>query len=260
MSNLVLTDFSEGIRTLTLNAPEVRNAYNDEMAISLTNHILADADNPEIRAVILQGAGGHFSAGANLKQQKTLPTPEYMGKHIAEILNPLILAIRNSPKIFIAKIDGNAVGAGLGWALACDLIYASEKASLSAIFSRIGLSPDAGVSWFLCERLGYHKAMELMANARMISGKEAFEMGLVNGVFPDEILDEEVQMIAQNIARGPSVALSGIKANLRAASQQQLLAVLNQERESQMKNAAGSDFLEGVMAFIQKRKANFKGK
>ena len=260
MSKSVLTDFSEGIRTLTLNAPEVRNAYDDEMATSLTEHILADAENPEIRAVILQGAGGHFSAGANLKQQKGLPTPEHMGQHIAEILNPLILSIRNSPKIFIAKVNGNAVGAGLGWALACDLVYVGENASLSAIFSRIGLSPDAGVSWFLCERLGNHKAMELMATARMISGTEAFQMGLVNGVFPDDQLDEEVWEIAQKIASGPSVALSGIKANLRAASLQQLQAVLNQERESQMINAASTDFLEGVMAFIQKRKANFKGK
>ena len=260
MSNPVLTDFSEGIRTLTLNAPEFRNAYDDEMAISLTEHIVADAENPEIRAVILQGAGGHFSAGANLKQQKGLPTPEHMGQHIAEILNPLVMSIRNSPKIFIAKVNGNAVGAGLGWALACDLVYVSESASLSAIFSRIGLSPDAGVSWFLCERLGYHKAMELMTTARMISGTEAFQMGLANGVFPDEKLDQEVWKIAQKVASGPSVALSGIKANLRASSIQQLEIVLNQERESQMTNAASTDFLEGVMAFIQKRKANFKGK
>ena len=260
MSQSVISEFSNGVRTLTLNAPQVRNAYDDDMAISLTKYIKADIKNPDVRAVILQGAGGHFSAGANLKQQKSLPTPEYMGKHIAEILNPLILAIRNSPKIFVAKIDGNAVGAGLGWALACDLVYAAENAGLSAIFSRIGLSPDAGVSWFLCERLGYHKAMELMATAKIISGKEAFDMGLVNGVFPDEQLEEEVRKIALHIARGPSVALAGIKANLRAASLQQLEVVLNQERESQVRNAASSDFIEGVMAFVQKRKANFQGK
>lgn len=260
MYQSIIAEVEAGVKTITLNAPKYRNAYDEQMATEVIDALESDYENPEVRVYVLTGAGEHFSAGANLKNSSANATPDGMGKHIKEVLNPLVIAIQKCPKPVIAKVRGNAVGAGLGWVLACDLVYVSDTAKLSAIFTRIGLSPDAGASWFLYERLGYHKAFELMATAKMISGAEAAQLGLANQLFPDDQLDEAVKQIAQQLAEGPTVAYSSVKANLQAARLVGLEKVLAQERESQMINAGTEDFMEGVMAFLQKRKATFKGK
>lgn len=255
----VLVDVSNRIKTVTLNRPHRKNALDTETYQLLRAAVEDSAANEDIRVTILTGAGGDFSAGADINPSAG-PRSYDVTENLKKELNPIILAIRNSNKPFIAKVRGNCVGFGGNVALACDMIYAAENARFSQIFARIGLSSDGGGAWFMAEALGYPKAYELMATAALIPAKDAEALRLINHVCKDEELDDTVQTMAERLATGPFLSIQNTKSNLREAMNGTLASTLDREAENQGITFKSSDFPEGVMAFMQKRKANFQGR
>lgn len=248
------------IKTITFNQPKRRNAITNEMASQFRDEIL-NTQEDDSRVIIIKGAEGNFCAGADLDPSLLEGGGGFdVTAFLRATYNPLIIAMREMNKIFIAQVEGTCVGVGFNFALACDLIYSSENAKFSQIFTRIGLSSDGGGAYFLPHKVGYHKAFELMATNRIIDSQEALALGLVNGVVPDEEIGSHTTNMANRLASGPFLALQHTKANLRFGSTQGLAEALEAEAVHQGANFVSEDFFEGVMAFIQKRKANFKGK
>lgn len=252
----ILINRDSGITTLSISNPARKNAIGVEMSRQLLDAVEESIADESCRVVVLCGDGDNFCTGADLDPHVII------GFDVEEFLrgayNRMVLAMRNSDKPFIAKVRGNCVGVGWNFALACDMVLCSEDARFSQIFSRIGLSSDGGGSHFLLQRIGYHRAYELLVSARTLDAATALDMGLVNAVQPAEKLDEAVNELAQSLARGPYVAIQHHKANLRAAHQG-LSAALEAEAKHQARNFLSKDFMEGVMAFLQKRSPNWKG-
>lgn len=246
------------VTTVSLNNPKRKNAVSNDMAKSLKDEILKLKDS-DTRVVILTGEGKDFCAGADLDPRLLSGGKFSVTDFLRENYNVMVQEMRKMDKIFIAKIRGNCVGAGFNFALACDLIYASDTSRFSQIFTRIGLSSDGGGAYFMPAKVGYHKAFELMALNTMISSEEADKLGLVNKIVPDEELDGFVDGVSQSISEGPFLAIKNTKQNLYAGITGGLAAGLESEAVKQGENFVSKDFFEGVAAFLQKRPAKFKG-
>lgn len=257
--NHILITRENHIKTITLNQPKRKNAISQDMALRLVD-IMEETKNDDSRVIIFSGAEGNFCSGADLDPSLMNGKPLDLTAIVRTTYNPIVTAIRNMNKIFIAKVQGTCVGVGFSIALACDMIYASEDATFSQIFTRIGLSSDGGGAYFLPEKVGYHKAFELMATNKIISADEALNFNIVNHVLPNAELDDVVDQMADQLASGPFVAIRNTKANLRAGISQSLEDTLETEAINQGISSRTEDFFEGVLAFIQKRKPNFKGK
>jgi 2-(1,2-epoxy-1,2-dihydrophenyl)acetyl-CoA isomerase len=254
----VLVTTENRIRTITINRPEKKNPLNGETQRLIAEAIYAAAADPDVRVTIITGAGGDFSAGADLSTPRDGKTYD-VTKHLREDINPMILAIRNSNKPFIAKVRGACVGLGCNIALACDMIFASEEARFSEIFVRIGLSTDGGGGYLVPRAVGYPKAYELIATGAMIPAPDAERMGLINRSCKSEELDGVVNDFATKLASGPFVAIQRCKANLREGMTGTLASTLDMEAESQGHCFKSADFAEGVAAFLQKRKPVYRG-
>jgi 2-(1,2-epoxy-1,2-dihydrophenyl)acetyl-CoA isomerase len=257
-TDLIQVSTQGRIKTITLCNPKRKNAISAPMAYLLLEHI-REARDDDSRVVILTGEGRDFCAGADLDPSLVNGQGFDVTAFLRETYAPLVTEMRNMNKPFIAKVRGNCVGVGFNFAMACDLIYASEDARFSQIFTKIGLSSDGGGAYFMLERLGYHRAFELMATHAMLKAPEAEQMGLINTCVIEDVLDETVSEMANNLADGPYLAIQHTKANLRAAQQGGLQAALESEAINQGKNFQSKDFLEGIMAFLQKRPARFQG-
>ena len=259
MYNNLLFKVHEHICTLTLNRPESFNAINDEISYELQDAWKKIKRDDNIRAVILTGAGKAFCSGQDLKAIK-----DSKDRNLAESLhkryNPIIRAMRNLPKPIIARLNGVAAGAGASFALACDLIVASEKSSLIEVFVKVGLVPDSGSSYFLMRNLGYLRAFELAATGRKLSATEALDLGLVNKVVAHEALDDAVMEYAQYFAGAPTKSIGLIKTMLDKATINGLDAMLEYEAYCQEIAGRSEDYKEGVKAFNEKRKPEFKGR
>jgi 2-(1,2-epoxy-1,2-dihydrophenyl)acetyl-CoA isomerase len=220
-----------------------------------------DLANSGVRAVILTGAGGHFCAGADLTPtQDSLAPPPTNNVYAMRVLNDVVLAVHDCPVPVVAKVDGICVGAGLGLALAADLIWCSETARFSAIFAKRGLSLDFGSSWLLRQRIGVHKAKELVFTGRMFSGIEALQLGLVNAAVPADELDTATREVVDAIAAGPPIALSMAKRELDHASTSSLAQALEVEALAQSVNVHTDDLREALTAWVQRRPPNFTGR
>lgn len=246
------------VKTLTFNLPEKKNPLTPEMLQKLRQALL-ESQTDGTRVIILTGAGEDFSAGADLSAGAEDPRNEDVTRYLRTAVNPVILMMRQTNIPIIAKVRGVCVGVGFNFALACDLIYAEEKALFSQIFIRIGLASDGGGAFFLPRLTGYHKAFELMVTGAMIKAEDALRMGIVNQIFVGDLLDTAVQKMAHQLASGPYVAIQQIKANLRAGMESSLAETLDNEAVNQYKCFQTHDFKEGVRAFLEKRKARFKG-
>lgn len=250
----------QGLATITLNRPEVYNALNNTIKSELQDAFKKVNEDKTVRVVVLTGEGNAFSSGQDLKAARL----ELKGKKYSEAIrtyyNPLIMSMRNLEKPVICRLNGIAAGAGCSLALACDLIIASEEASLAELFVGIGLIMDSGSTYFLPRLVGSQKAFELATMGTRISAKEACHIGLINRVVPAEQLDEVVQQYIDYYLHAPTVAVGLIKRLLNESVQRPLEEVLEFEAQWQDIAAATQDHQEGIQAFLEKRKPDFQGK
>jgi 2-(1,2-epoxy-1,2-dihydrophenyl)acetyl-CoA isomerase len=228
------------------------------LAIRDTFRELATSD---ARVVILNGANGDFCSGADLSGGGGDPDPGWEGNKVNGMrrLAGAVMAVHECPIPVIAKVDGVAVGAGFGLALAADMLFCSENARFSAIFAKLGLSLDFGTSWFLAQRVGIHRAKEIALTAEMMSASRADALGLVNGVLPADALDAKVADVAARIAAGPPIALSITKRMLTNAANSSLASALETETLAQNVNVATADMAEAMLAYHEKRTPVFRG-
>jgi len=257
MTEKLLVTLNDGIKRITFNRPERRNSVDSETIQSLLAAI-KEAANDGSRVVILSGAGESFCAGADLFSTSERDIANYdVTKAIRENVNPTILAMRSLQVPIIARIHGPAVGVGCNYALACDLIVASEQATFGQVFVKIGLMPDGGSTFFLPRLVGYQKAFELMAFGDIIPAQEAKQLNLINRVVPYAELDETVDKLAAKLLRAPGMAIEKIKAGLNHSLQSDLAQALEFEAVNQASCFHSPDFIEGVSAFVEKRRPVF---
>ena len=248
------------IAFIILNRPEVFNSFNREMALRLQD-VLDDCEaNNEIRAIVLTGNGKAFCAGQDLKEVTSPDLNPGFKKILEEHYNPIIMRLRNIEKPILAAVNGVAAGAGANIALACDVVVASDQASFIQAFSLIGLIPDSGGTFILPRLVGFQKASALAMLGDKISAEEAEKMGMIYECVPDEEFETTVQKLANKLANMPTRALALVKNSLNQSLTNNLESQLALESKYQIEAAGTEDYAEGVMAFIEKRKPNFKGK
>ncbi|MFD1851378.1 enoyl-CoA hydratase/isomerase family protein [Oceanobacillus bengalensis] len=258
----IIVNTQNGVRTLTLNRPERLNAVNDTLSNEIIQAITEASADDGVRVIVITGSGRGFCAGLDLSDYAK-KNPSTLSRH--ESLDDLgwvghqALGIVDCDKPVIAAINGIAAGAGLALALACDLRFMSADTRVTTGYIRRGLSPDAGMSYFLPRLVGQGKATELIYTGRDIYPEEAEQIGLVNGIFPDEEFQERVMAFASELAEGPPVAMTLSKRLLAASPESDLRTILKQEYAS-IKNCFGTkDVQEGIQAFTEKRKPVFQG-
>jgi 2-(1,2-epoxy-1,2-dihydrophenyl)acetyl-CoA isomerase len=251
----LLVTLHEGIKRITFNQPEKRNSVDAETTEKLFDAVRASATDGT-RVIILTGAGDAFCAGADLAARSAEEIAEYdVTSYLREIVNPTILALRALPVPVIARVHGHAVGLGCNFALAADLIVASEDALFGQVFIKIGLIPDGGGMFLLPALVGYQKAFELMALGDIVDARTAEKIGLVNQVVPFAELDATVEKLARRFIEAPRLALEKIKTGLNQNLHAALAEALEFEAVGQDECFHSADFIEGVTAFMQKRKA-----
>ncbi|SHN46737.1 enoyl-CoA hydratase/isomerase family protein [Cryptosporangium aurantiacum] len=238
------------VATVTLNRPDKLNALDRATRWELIDALRALSTDASVRAVVLTGAGRAFCVGQDLAAVEEL---EHADETVAGSYNPLAQTIATMPQPVIAAVNGLAVGAGLGLALACDQRLAAETASFACAFSKVGLVPDTAVSWYLVRELGYARAFWFAASGRPIPAAEAHRLGLLNEVVPDDQLAARAQGLAQLFAAGPAHALALTKRQFRAVSEISFEAALALEARHQGDAAAHPDHVEGRTAFAEKR-------
>jgi 2-(1,2-epoxy-1,2-dihydrophenyl)acetyl-CoA isomerase len=253
-SDEYLVVIEDGVARVTINRPERRNAISREMIYGLMGTVNDLSRNREVRAVVLTGAGTSFCAGGDIggMQNPSQMNYEERLEGLRQRQN-LVLMLRQSPKIFIARINGAAVGAGLGLAMACDFKIAARSARFGAAFSRIGLSGDYGVIWHLVNAVGRNKAMEMLAFSEIFDAETALDWGIVNVVVDDVDLDARVDDLVKRVTDGPMVALSYIKNNVFFAEQNGLSDALELEAHFQVRSMQTPDHAAAVAAFLEKR-------
>lgn len=256
----VLVDRLDGIATLTMNRPEARNALDIRMREELVGALDEIERDPAARVVVLTGAGGHFSAGGDVKTMAAHRHTAAEGRERVELLNRFVLRLFNFPKPTIAMVDGFAVGAGCNIALGCDMIVASDRAKFGEVFLKIGLVPDGGGTWLLQRLVGLAKAKEMVLTAEIIDAAEALRIGLVNRVVPASELETATRALAGKIAAGPPLAASLAKSLLNRAATVDLAAALEGEAFGQSNAISSEDHVEGVRAFLEKRVPKFQGR
>lgn len=255
----------EHVATVTLDRPESRNACTGDMWVAL-GATFREVAYSSARVVILTGAGGHFCAGADLAstvepRTNADGTPVQPANNLygMRVLGDVVLAVHDCPIPVVAKVEGICVGAGLGLALAADMIWCADDARFSAIFAKRGLSLDFGSSWLLRQRIGLHKAKELTFTGKIISGTEALELGLVNAAVPADQLAAATREIVDAIAAGPPIALSMSKRELDNASSSSLAQALEVEALAQGVNVHTDDMREAFVAYMKRQTPNFTG-
>ncbi len=254
---------AEGAATIELNRPQALNAWNAQLGADLTAALRAAADDEDVRAIVLTGAGRGFSSGADLKELGVDLTPEGrpdVYKTLTERYHPIMRAVREVPKPVLAAVNGPAVGIGCSLALCADLIVAAESAYFLLAFVNIGLVPDGGSSLFLPTRVGMARASELSLLGERLPAAQALQWGLINRVYPDADFAAEVAALAARLAAGPTRSYAGSKRQLNNWLYARMEEQLELEAQVQREMSTSEDFLEGAIAFAQKRPPRFAGR
>jgi 2-(1,2-epoxy-1,2-dihydrophenyl)acetyl-CoA isomerase len=258
----LLVSLEAGVLTLTLNRPEKLNAFNPEMHQALRQGLERGADEAEVRAVILTGSGRGFCAGQDLSERDVSAgaAPIDLSVSLGSNYNPLVRRLRALAKPIVCAVNGVAAGAGANIALACDIVLAARSARFVQAFSRIGLVPDSGGSYFLPRLVGTARAMGLALLADSLSAEQAEQWGLIWKTVDDERLGAEATALARRLANGPTKGYGLLKKALYSSSGNSLDAQLDLERDLQREAGLSEDYREGVTAFKEKREPKFSGK
>ncbi|TMC47534.1 MAG: enoyl-CoA hydratase [Chloroflexi bacterium] len=259
----VVTELRGGVLMVTLNRPEALNAMNPDMTKSL-RAILADAAaDPDVRALLVTGAGRAFCAGGDVKMmaaQVGRRSPNEVRRKIREHTGPVILALATIEKPVVAAVNGIAYGGGFSMALACDLILAARSARFAQVFVTRGLAPDTGSSWFLPRLVGPWRARELLFRGEPLDAETAHRLGFVSRVCDDVTLIDEALELATSLAAGPTMAIGMIKTLVSQGLGSDLAAAINAEADAQAICMESEDFREGLRALREKRPPNFSGR
>ena len=246
---------------LQFNRPQQYNAIDDRMAAELLDAVVHVQNNPEVRALMVTGAGDAFHSGGDIKA--FVKAGEALPDLLERMLVPLhgfISHLVRMPKPVVAAVNGPAAGAGFSLAMACDIVVARADAVFTVGYTKIGASPDGGSTFFMTRLLGLRRALELTLTNRVLTAQEAMEWGLVNRVFPVETFQEEARAFAQELARGPTAAFGESKNLLYHSQNHELETQMELEAKGIIASSRTEDFKEGIKAFVEKRKAEFKGK
>jgi 2-(1,2-epoxy-1,2-dihydrophenyl)acetyl-CoA isomerase len=264
----MLVERNDGLVTVTFNRPEKKNAVTAENWMALDRILAEIADNPADRALLLTGAGGNFSAGADLSGSggKDSGKSGLTGRGRQSVLyemrtvGEIIIRLQRLPKPTIAAVDGVAVGVSLGLALACDLVIASDRARLCEVFVKRGLALDGGTSWTLPRHVGLRRAKQIAFMGDWVGAEDALAWGLVNEVVPPEELMKVATAWGRRLASGPTTALSLIKRLLDASGSLTFEQAIEDEARAQHIAYTTSDMAEGIGAFLERREPRFTGK
>lgn len=250
----ILFAIEDGVATLTLNRPQLMNALSSQMRREITEALTALP--PEVRCVVMTGAGRGFCSGQDLTDRSVATSVEAT---LRDEYEPMLRAMTDCPVPIIAAVNGVAAGAGANLALAADVVIATESASFIQAFTRIGLIPDAGGTFVIPRAVGNARAMGMMLFAEPVSARQAVEWGLIWEALPDEAFAEGVAARARHLANGPTLAYRAIREAVTQSTQNDLDSQLALEARLQGQAGKTRDFMEGVSAFLEKRPATFTG-
>jgi 2-(1,2-epoxy-1,2-dihydrophenyl)acetyl-CoA isomerase len=250
------------VAKVELHRPAQMNAWNKQLGLDLRAAVQRVGDDPEIRAVLITGAGPGFSGGADIKEEGAERTPEghkNVYARLTEVYHPALTGIREMPKPVIGVVHGAAAGIGVSLALSCDLVAAAESAYFVLAFVNIGLVPDGGASFLVPSRVGFTRAAELAMLGGRIGARQALDWGLINRVWPDEELPARAGDLAALLASGPTRSYAATKRELNRWLYGQMDQQLELEARLQQDMMATRDYTEGVAAFREKRAPRFLG-
>jgi 2-(1,2-epoxy-1,2-dihydrophenyl)acetyl-CoA isomerase len=262
---VVLVAREGAVATITLNRPQALNALNRELTVALRDAVFAVENDAGVRCVVLRG-GEHFMAGGDLKWFKTLAEGRTSAENRVQFeafvheVHTLILSLRRMPKPVIAGVRGAVAGFGMSLMMATDLALAADSAYFTLAYTLIGVSPDGGSTFSLPRSVGQKKAMEIALLGERFDAASAERLGLVNRVVPSAALDSETGKLAARLAAGPTAAYARTKALLNGSLNASLESQLQREAEAFAQSASEPDFVEGLAAFVEKRKPQFKGR
>jgi 2-(1,2-epoxy-1,2-dihydrophenyl)acetyl-CoA isomerase len=256
----VIFDGAGAILRLTLNRPQRLNACDRTMLGALSDALAEAGNSADARVLILTGAGRAFSAGQDLTDKSATEDGKAIRDMLERYYNPVIRQIRGLPLPVICAVNGPAAGAGIGLALACDFVLAKESAVFDLAFTRLGLIPDAGLSFMLPRHLGWAKALGLSLLGERLTAPEAVKAGLIWQCIADDAFDNETEALARRLAELPTKSLGLVKQAFQAGQHHSLERQLALEAELQAAAAETEDFREGLAAFLQKRKPRFAGR
>jgi 2-(1,2-epoxy-1,2-dihydrophenyl)acetyl-CoA isomerase len=258
---LARDDVDASVAVVTLNRPDRRNALTVELKVALRDALHDVAEDPSVRAVVLAGTGKSFCVGQDLAEhaESLRGDPSTSLNTVEEHYNPIVTALAGMPKPVVAAVNGGAVGAGLGFALACDLRVAAEGASFATAFAAIGLTADSGLSATLAHALGAARATELLLLGESFSAEQALSWGLLRAVLPaGEVLDAALEL-ARRLAAGPTLAYAEIKKAVALGAVSDLPTTLAAEAAAQARLGVTKDHRGAVQAFLAKRRPDFEG-
>ncbi|MFP8490270.1 enoyl-CoA hydratase-related protein [Gracilimonas sp. Q87] len=259
---MIETNLTNGVYTITLNRPDKLNSFNFEMADQMKEALMEAESNDEVRSVLVRGTGRAFSAGQDLAEATEISNdPE---RDLSEIVYhtyiPIIKGIRELEKPVVCAVNGTAAGAGANIALACDIVIASEEATFIQSFSQIGLIPDSGGTYILPRLIGLARATALTFLGEKVSAQEAVEMGMIWKSYPENAFMKEAEAIASKLAKMPTRGFGLTKKGFNAGFYNNLESQMKLEADLQAEAGNTHDYNEGVQAFLEKRKPDFKGK